>query len=162
TLREVSALKLRFTAHDNAFLPLVVAATPRAVSVATDRCALAHANQHANRVIATVRLPCAAFGGMSAADNVVWLSESLLGVYRVDPVANRVVARIHLGPRERRLNADRVLLGDGKELVSGEWTSGGAPPDGSGLARPEAQPLRGRHTASERSTRTHLRRSLAV
>ncbi|TML94587.1 MAG: hypothetical protein E6G03_11985 [Actinobacteria bacterium] len=139
TLREVSALKLRlpfrFTAHDNAFLPLVVAATPRAVWVATDRCALAHANQHASRVIATVRLPCAAFGGMSAADNVVWLSESLLGVYRVDPVTNRVVARIHLGPRERRLNADRVLLGDGKVLVSGEWTSGGAPTDGSGLAR---------------------------
>jgi streptogramin lyase len=139
TLRETSALKLRlpfrFTAHDNAFLPLVVAATPRAVWVATDRCALAHTNQQASHVIATVRLPCDALGGMAAADNAVWLSESLLGVYRVDPVTNRIVARIHLGGRGRRLNADRVLLGDGKVLVAGEWTSGGAPTDGSGLAR---------------------------
>jgi len=123
TLHVVRSLKLklpfRFSAHDNAFLPFAVAVGPGAVWVATDRGVLARVDLRVTRVVATVRLPFDAFGGMAAGPHAVWVAESLAGLYRVDPRTNRVAARI----RMEGFDAEQVVVCDGKVLVLGAAAS---------------------------------------
>lgn len=146
TLRVVAALKLRlpfrFSPRDTAFLPLAVALGRRAVWIATERCALARADLQVSRVVATVRLPCDAFGGFAVGEGAVWVGESLAGVYRVDPDSNRVVARTRIGPAGDRLDVEQIVLAAGKVLAIGAWTSAGELTSRNGLAR--LDPVRNR------------------
>jgi len=152
TLRVTSVLKLtlpfRFTVRDNAFLPLAVAPGPRAVWIATERCALARADSSARRVVATVRMPCDATGGIAADARGAWVSESLLGVYRIDPGTNRVVARIQVGRGVLRLDVEHILPVRDGVLVSGPWASGSSLTGENGLARIDPARNRARAVAT--------------
>jgi DNA-binding beta-propeller fold protein YncE len=146
TLRVTTVLKLtlpfRFTARDNAFLPLEVVPGTGAAWIATERCALAHADLELRRVIATVRLPCDSYQGIDVGSGAVWVGESLLGVYRVDAKTNRIVARIPIGPAGGRFDPVQIVSAPGKVLAVGTWTNGGVLTSRNGLAR--LDPVRNR------------------
>jgi hypothetical protein len=128
TLRVESVLTLRlpfrFAPRDNAFLPIAVAAGASGLWVATARCALAHADVLARRVVATVRLACSALGGLALESGGVWVGESLLGVYRVDLRTDRVVWRRRIGPAGGRLAVDELIAAGGRLLAIGIRTKG--------------------------------------
>jgi DNA-binding beta-propeller fold protein YncE len=145
TLRLAAVLKLRLPFRfapgapgGNDFLPIDVAAGSRGVWIATERCAVAHADLRASRVISTVRMPCDAFGGLAIGRDAVWVGEDLAGVYRVDPLTNRVVARVRLGPRAARLGTIRLFAAGDTILVVGDRTRAGVATDRNGLARIDA------------------------
>jgi hypothetical protein len=142
SLRVLATLKLtlpfRFSARDNRFLPEAVAVGRTAVWVATARCALAHVNVLLGRVVGTVRLPCDAFSGMAVAPGAVWLAEGLAGVYRIDPLTNRVSARLHIrvaGLSDGQLNAEQVFVGRRTVLAIGAKAVGTVATTSYGLAR---------------------------
>jgi hypothetical protein len=146
TLGVVRKLKLmlpfRFTPRDNAFLPEAVAVGRRAVWIATERGVVARTDRQLSRLVATVRLPFDAFGGVAVGARAVWLAESLAGVYRIDPRTNRVVARIHVPLSAGRFDAERVVPAAGKVLVVGGTTSANVLTNRNRLAR--IDPLRNR------------------
>ncbi len=129
TLRVVRSLKLklpfRFSPRDNAFVPFAVAVGPNAVWIATDRGALARADLRLRHVVARVRLPFDAYGGMAVGPQAVWLGESLAGVYRVDLRTNRVAARIRVPLARGRFDAEEVIRCGRNVLVLGNGTMGG-------------------------------------
>lgn len=132
-------LKLPFfittsTSRDDAFLPVAIAVGGDGVWVATDRGALARTDPHLQHVLAMLRLPPDAFQTMAAVPGGVWLSESLLGLYRVSTKTNTVVARIPIGPANGRL-VPIQLIPAGKQLLAlGEWTNASAATNRNGLA----------------------------
>jgi streptogramin lyase len=133
-------LKLPFfivtsTSRDNAFLPEQVAVGAGSVWVASDRGALARTDSRLRRLRAMLRLPSDAFQSITTAPGSVWLSESLLGLYRVSTKTNRVVARIPTGPASGRLVAVRLLPAGRRLLAVGEWTNAGTLTNRNGLAR---------------------------
>lgn len=145
TLRVTRRLKLTLpffitttTYRSNAFLPEAVAVGSGSVWIATDRGALAQADPRLRKVVTMLRLPGATFQGMVAGNDTVWLSESLLGVYRVNATANRVVARIRIGPSSGRFVAVGLYAARDRLLAVGGWTSGGAFTNRNGLALVDA------------------------
>lgn len=134
-------LKLPFsivtsTYCSNAFLPeAVVVGQAASVWVATDRGALARADPRLRQLTGMLRLPQEAFQTIAAAPGAVWLSEGMLGLYRVDSRTNRVVARIPIGPADGRLAVGQLLPAGKRLLALGEWTSGGTLTNRNGLAR---------------------------
>ena len=142
TLRVTRVLKLELpfsitttTTRDNAFLPIQIAVGRAAVWIATDRGALARADLDLRHLIAIVRLPFDAFGGIAVDPRDVWLGESLLGLYRVSAQTNRVVARIQVGPSSGRLVPTQLFADAGELLVVGEWADGNTLANRNGLAR---------------------------
>jgi streptogramin lyase len=147
TVRRFDPIRLRTTATlrlvlpfevapgDDAFLPFDVEVDNNDVWVSTVRGALARLDLRLSRVLAMVRIPSHTSSDIVAGDDAVWVAESLLGVYRIDQATNRVVARIRIGPPRRRFVVDRLLLGAGKVLGVGSWTTDGVLTDERGLAR---------------------------
>jgi streptogramin lyase len=123
TLRVTAELRLRLPFEVEAgpdgrdFLPIDAVEADESLWVSTDRGVLARVGPDLGRVIATVRLPFDAGGGIAAGDGAVWTAQQLAGVYRVDPRTNRVVARIKVGPRPRRLAFQDVAVG-GREVFA--------------------------------------------
>ncbi len=145
TLRLTATLHLRLpffivtsTTRDDAFLPEQVASGDDAVWVASDRGALARADPRLHRLTAMLRLPSDAFQALAAAPGTVWLSESLLGLYRVSTRSNRVVARIPIGPASGRFDPVQLIPAGRWRLALGEWTSAGTLTNRNGLARLDA------------------------
>jgi hypothetical protein len=133
-------LKLPFfivtsTYRSNAFAPEALAVGDGSVWVASDRGALARADPLLRHVTAMLRLPSDAFQAMATAPVTVWLSESLLGLYRVSTKTNRVVARIPVGPAGGRFVPVQLLPAGKRLLAVGEWTSAGTLTNRNGLAR---------------------------
>ena len=142
TLRVTATLQLKLpffivtsTRRDNAFLPEQVAVGDGSVWVASDRGALARADPHLRRLTAMVRLPSDAFQAIATAPGTVWLSESLLGLYRVSAKTNRVVARIPIGPADGRFVPVQLLPAGKWLLAIGEWTNAGTLTKRDGLVR---------------------------
>lgn len=142
TFRVTATLRLNLpffivtsTTHDNAFLPEQVAVGGGAVWVASDRGALARADPRLRRLTAMLRLPSDAFQAIATAPGTVWLSESLLGLYRVSTKTNRVVARIPIGPAGGRFVPAQLIPAGKRLLAVGEWTNAGTLTDRNGLAR---------------------------
>jgi hypothetical protein len=142
TLRVTATLRLKLPffvvtskTRDNAFLPEQVAVGDGSVWVASDRGALARAEPLLRHVTAMLRLPSDAFQAIATAPGAVWLSESLLGVYRVSTKTNRVVARIPVGPAGGRFDPVQLLPAGKRLLAVGEWTSAGTLTNRNGLAR---------------------------
>jgi streptogramin lyase len=142
TLQVVGSLQLRlpfrFTARDNAFVPLAVA-VGHAVWVATERGALARTDLQLRNVVATVRLPFDAFQGITVGPGAVWLAESLAGVYRIDPRTNHVSARIRIPLAAGSLDAEQIVLSGGKVLAIGAKTSADTLTGQNGVARIDPQ-----------------------
>jgi streptogramin lyase len=133
-------LKLPFsivtsTYRSNAFLPEAVAVDDGSVWVATDRGALARADPRLKQLIGMLRLPPEAFQTIATAPSAVWLSESMLGLFRVSTRTNRVVARIPIGPAHGRLDVGQLIPAGNRLLALGEWTSDGTLTGRNGLAR---------------------------
>jgi streptogramin lyase len=133
-------LKLPFsiatsTYRSNAFLPEAVVVGDGSVWVATDRGALVRADPRLRRLTGTLRLPPEAFQTIATVPGAVWLSESMLGLYRVNSNTNRVVARIPIGPAQGRLDVGQLIPAGKRLLALGEWTSGGTLTGRNGLAR---------------------------
>jgi streptogramin lyase len=133
-------LKLPFvivtsTYRSNAFAPEALAVGAGSVWVASDRGALARADPLLRHVIAMLRLPSDAFQAMTTARDTVWLSESLLGLYRVSTKTNRVVARIPIGPAGGRFVPVQLIPERKRLLAVGEWTNAGTLTKRNGLAR---------------------------
>lgn len=142
TLRSSATLHLKLprpivtsTYRSSAFAPEAVAVGDSSVWVATARGALARADPRLRRLTGMLRLPFDTFGGVATAPGSVWLSESLLGLYRVSSRTNRVVARIPIGPARRRFDPGQLLPAGKRLLALGEWTSGGTLTGRNGLAR---------------------------
>lgn len=132
TLHVTATLRLKLpffivtsTYRSNAFAPEAIAVGGGAVWVASDRGALAHAEGRLRRVARMLRLPSDAFQAMATAPGTVWLSESLLGLYRVSTQTNRVVARIRIGPAGGRFVAVQLVPAGKRLLAVGEWTNAG-------------------------------------
>jgi streptogramin lyase len=121
--------------RSKAFLPEAVVVGEGSVWVATDRGALARADARLRRLTGMLRLPPEAFQTIATAPGAVWLSESMLGLYRVDSHTNRVVARIPIGPARGRLDLGQLLPAGKRLLALGEWTSSGTLTNRNGLAR---------------------------
>jgi hypothetical protein len=133
-------LKLPFfittsTTRDNAFLPEAIAVGGDSVWVATARGALARTDPQLRHVLAMVRLPFDAFQAITATLNEVWLSESLLGIYRVSTETNKVVARLPVGPAGGRFDPVQLIPTYTQLLAIGEWTKAGTLTNRNGLAR---------------------------
>jgi streptogramin lyase len=142
TLRLTKTLHLKLpfsivtsTYRSNAFLPEAVVVGDGSVWVATDRGALARADPRLRQLTGMLRLPQEAFQTVATAPGAVWLSESLLGLYRVNSRTNRVVARIPIGPAHGRLAVGQLIPAGKRLLALGEWTSGGTLTGRNGLAR---------------------------
>ncbi len=127
TLRLTATLHLKLpffivtsTTRDNAFLPETVAVGGGSVWVASDRGALARTGPRLHSVTAMLRLPSDAFQTMTTTAGTVWLSESLLGLYRVSTTTNRVVARTPVGPAGHRFVAVQLLPVGWRLLAVGE------------------------------------------
>jgi hypothetical protein len=129
-------------ARSDAFLPEAIAVGGGGVWVATGRGALARTDADLRRVEAMVRLPGDAFQAIAASHGAVWLSESLLGVYRISATKNDVVARIPIGPADGRFDPVQVTVTDGHVLAIGQWTLAGTLANRNGLARLDARPNR--------------------
>ena len=142
TLRLTATLHLKLpfsivtsTYRSNAFLPEAVVVGEGSVWVATDRGALARADPRLRHLTGMLRLPPEAFQTVTTAPGAVWLSESMLGLYRVDTRTNRVAARIPIGPAHGRLDVGQLIPAGKRLLAMGEWTSGGTLTGRNGLAR---------------------------
>jgi streptogramin lyase len=142
TLRLTATLHLKLpfsivtsTYRSNAFLPEAVVVGEGGVWVATDRGALARADPRLWRLTGMLRLPPEAFQTIATAPGAVWLSESMLGLYRVNADTNRVVARIPIGPAGGRFVVAQLIPAGNRLLALGEWTSGGTLTGRNGLAR---------------------------
>lgn len=120
---------------DDAFLPFDVVVGENAVWVSSGRGALARVDLGVGRLEAMVRLPGKATGELAASRRGVWVAESLLGIYRIDPATNRVSARIKIGPRTRRFAVDRPVVGGGWVLAIGSRTRNDVLTDERGFAR---------------------------
>jgi streptogramin lyase len=121
--------------RDDAFLPVAIAVTGGSVWIATARGALARTDPHLRHVLATLRLPGDAFQAITATPNAVWLSESLLGIYRISTKTNKVVARLPIGPAGSRLDPVQLIPTDTQLLAIGQWTNAGTLTNRNGLAR---------------------------
>jgi len=133
-------LKLPFfittsTTRDDAFLPEAIAVGGGNVWVATARGALARTDPHLRHVLAMLRLPGDAFQAITAAPNAVWLSESLLGIYRISTKTDKVVARLAVGPAGGRFDPVQLIPTDKQLLAIGQWTNAGTLTNRNGLAR---------------------------
>ena len=133
-------LKLPFfittsTSRDNAFLPEAIAVGGGSVWVATARGALARSDPRLRHVGAMLRLPGDAFQAITAAPGAVWLSESLLGIYRISTETNKVVARLPVGPAGGRFDPVQLIPTDTQLLATGQWTNAGTLTSRNGLAR---------------------------
>jgi hypothetical protein len=133
-------LKLPFfittsTTRDDAFLPEAIAVGGVGVWVATARGALARSDPHLRHVVAMLRLPGDAFQAIAAGPNAVWLSESLLGIYRISTETNKVVARLPVGPAGGRFDPVQLIPTDTQLLAIGQWTNAGTLTNRNGLAR---------------------------
>ncbi len=139
TLRTTATLKLvlpfEVVPGDDAFLPFDVAVDKNGLWVSTARGALARLDLGVTRVLGMVSLPGKATGELAVGRGGVWLAESLLGVYRIDPTTNRVVARIHIGPPGGRFAVDKPVVGEGRVLAIGSWTRGDVLTGKRGLAQ---------------------------
>ena len=133
-------LKLPFfittsTTRDDAFLPEAIAVGGGSVWVATARGALARTDPHLQHVLAMLRLPGDAFQAITATPGAVWLSESLLGIYRISTKTNKVVARLPVGPAGGRFDPVQLIPTDTQLLAIGQWTNAGTLTNRNGLAR---------------------------
>jgi hypothetical protein len=72
---------------------------------------------------------------MTTARGTVWLSESLLGVYRVSARTSRLVARIPVGPAGSGFVAVQLISSGKRQLAVRECTSDGTLPHRNALAR---------------------------
>jgi streptogramin lyase len=142
TLRLTATLHLKLpffittsTTRDDAFLPEAIAVGGGNVWVATARGALARTDPQLRHVLAMLRLPGDAFQAITAAPNAVWLSESLLGIYRINTKTNKVVARLAVGPAGGRLDPIQLIPTDTQLLAIGQWTNAGTLTNRNGLAR---------------------------
>ncbi len=138
TLRTTATLRLvlpfEVAPGDDAFLPFDIAVGRNAVWVSTGRGALARLDLGVTRRLAMVRLPGEATGELAVGGGV-WVAESLLGVYRIDPTTNRVVSRIRVGSPARRFAVDKPVVGEGRVLAIGSWTRRDVLTGKRGLAR---------------------------
>ena len=133
-------LKLPFfittsTTRDDAFLPEAIAVGGGSVWVATARGALARTDPHLQHVLAMLRLPGDAFQAVTATLKEVWLSEGLLGIYRISIKTNKVVARLPVGPAGGRFDPVQLIPADTQLLAIGQWTNAGTLTNRNGLAR---------------------------
>jgi streptogramin lyase len=142
TLRLAATLNLKLpffittsTIRDDAFLPEAIAVGGGSVWVATARGALARTDPHLRHVLAMLRLPGDAFQAITATPNAVWLSESLLGIYRISTKTNKLVARLPVGPAGGRFDPVQLIATDTQLLAIGQWTSAGTLTNRNGLAR---------------------------
>lgn len=142
TLRLTATLHLKLpffivtsTYRSDAFAPEALAVGGGSVWVASERGALARADPGLRHVTAMLRLPSDALQAIATAPGVVWLSESLLGLYRLSTKTNRVVARIPVGPAGRRFVPVQLLPAGKRLLALGEWTNAGTLTNRNGLAR---------------------------
>lgn len=120
---------------DNAFIPSGVTVDSGAVWVLTARGALSDVDPDSGRVVSIVRLPGDATTQAQAGAGAVWVSVSVLGVYRIDPQTHRVSARIVIGRRDHRLAVGQVVVGENKVFAVGTWTQSGVLTAGNALAR---------------------------
>jgi streptogramin lyase len=137
-------LKLPFfittsTTRDDAFLPEAIALGGGSVWVATARGALARTDPQLRHVLATLRLPGDAFQAITAAPGAVWLSESLLGIYRISTETHKVVARLPVGPAGGRFDPVQLIPTDTHLLAIGQWTNAGTLTNRNGLARVDSK-----------------------
>ncbi len=133
-------LKLPFfittsTIRDDAFLPEAVAVGGGSVWVATARGALARTAPRLQHVLAMLRLPFDAFQAITATPGAVWLSEGLLGIYRIGTRTSKVVARLPVGPVGGRFDPVQLIITDTQLLAIGQWTNAGTLTNHNGLAR---------------------------
>lgn len=132
TLRLYATLHLKLpffittsTTRDDSFLPVAIAVTGGSVWIATARGALAHTDTRLRHVGAMLRLPGDAFQAITAIPGAVWLSESLLGIYRISTETNKVVARLPVGPARGRFDPVQLIPTDTQLLAIGQWTNAG-------------------------------------
>jgi streptogramin lyase len=142
TLRLAATLHLKLpffittsTTRDAAFLPEAIAVGGGSVWVATARGALARSDPHLQHVLAMLRLPGDAFQAITATPGAVWLSEGLLGIYRISTKTNKVVARLPVGPAGGRFDPVQLIPTDTQLLAIGQWTNAGTLTNRNGLAR---------------------------
>lgn len=139
TLRTTATLKLvlpfEVVPGDDEFLPFDVAVGKNALWVSTARGALAQLDLGVTRLLAMVRLPGKPTGELAVGAGGVWVAVSLLGVYRIDPTTNRVVARIPIGRPAARFAVDEPVVGGRRILVIGSWTRNDVLTGERGLAR---------------------------
>jgi streptogramin lyase len=133
-------LKLPFvittsTTRDDAFLPEAIAVGGGSVWVATARGALARTGPRLRHVGAMLRLPGDAFQAITVTPGAVWLSESLLGIYRISTETNKVVARLPVGPAGGRFDPVQLIPTDTQLLAIGQWTNAGTLTNRNGLTR---------------------------
>jgi hypothetical protein len=121
--------------RDDAFLPEAIAVGGGGVWVATARGALARTDPHLQHVLAMLRLPGDAFQAITAAAGAVWLSEGLLGIYRISTRTSKVLARIPVGPAGGRFDTVQLIPTDTQLLAIGQWTNAGTLTNRNGLAR---------------------------
>jgi len=74
-------------------------------------------------VVAIIRTPPAATGGLAAAEGDVWIAADVQGVLRVDAAANRIESTISVEAGQLLLAIDGVVEGDGAVWVGGAWTT---------------------------------------
>src|SRR5438445_10881434 len=68
----------------------------------------------------------------------LWISESLAGLYRIDPAPNRVTARLRIGRSEARLVVTRLLFEHDRVLAIAARTQDGHVTGANALARIDA------------------------
>jgi len=121
--------------RDDAFLPESIAVGGGSVWVATARGALARTDPRLQHVLAMLRLPFDAFQAITATPGAVWLSEGLLGIYRVSTRTSKVLARLPVGPADGRFDPVQLIPTDTQLLAIGQWTNAGTLTNRNGLAR---------------------------
>ena len=144
TLQQTASLKLVLPSHiasrskAAAFLPNDVAVGQRAVWVSTEWCTVARADERLRRAVAAVRLPCDAYQTMAFGAGSLWISESLAGLYRIDPTLNRVSVRMQIGPRNARLVVTRMVFAHDRVLAIAARTRAGSLTGANALVRIDA------------------------
>ncbi len=122
-------LPFEVAAGDHRFLPFDIAAGEGGVWVTSGRGAIARIDPQRNQVEATIVTSPQLAGHVTSGEEAVWVVGDL-GVSRIDPSTNEVVAGVEVDSAERRLAIDQVAVAAGSVWASGTWAeSRGSPPD---------------------------------
>lgn len=109
--------------HDNRFLPETISLGAGSVWVTSARGAVARIDPRPLRVVRIVRVEPGALAGVAAGPSAAWAAVELAGVAKIDPSTYRVTAEIKIERGERALSVGQTLLGGGKVLAVGDWTT---------------------------------------
>jgi len=126
SLHVTAQLPLRLLDPRRRFAPTDIVAGHGAVWISTARGAVSKVDQRNVRVVALIRVPPATTGELALSQEGVWVAESTLGVYRIDPATNRVVARVPIQKPVRRFAVNRLIVIDRQIVAVASVTAGGA------------------------------------